>query len=176
MKGGACPPFMGGASFARLLVRQVLDAHTRGLQHLAEGIIELITVLLQGGPLVRRIQSLLAFLGCGDLAEIAYLGVKEQGLTLTAVFDDAAAGTMFLGLVVNPTSGLLHKETKQRRTVADRILVTAYDPAHPAREHYIPEGITPDDRFVWVFDSEEMIEEAARRAARGPGTGGGPET
>jgi hypothetical protein len=113
-----------------------------------------------------------AFLGCGDLAEISYLGVKEHGLVLTEVFDDAAAGRMFLGLVVKPVSEVFPKETMHGQARFERVLVTAYDPTQPARRRYLPPGVAPDERLVWVFDSGEMVEETVSRARRAGGIAG----
>jgi len=107
-----------------------------------------------------------AFLGCGDLAEISYLGVKEHGLQLTAVFDDNAVGDTFLDLVVESTDRLLPEETKNTKTRFERVLVTAYDPAHPVEHRYVPDGVTPDGRFVWVFDHQDMVAEVAGRVSR----------
>ena len=110
---------------------------------------------------VRRV----AFLGASDLAEIAYLGIKEHGLSLAEVGDDAAAGNAFFGLVVRPTSELFRPEANPARPRFERILVTAFDPALPAREHYLPPGVAADDRFVWVFDQEEMVNESSGKVA-----------
>jgi len=99
---------------------------------------------------VRRI----AFLGVGELAEIAYLGIAEHKLELTQIFDDSHAGEEFMGLPVEP----VRQVTK---TSAEKILVTAYDPALPMGERYLPrevrdllDGETADERFVWVFGNE----------------------
>ncbi len=101
-----------------------------------------------------------AFLGCGELAEIAYLGVQEQGLVLTAVYDDESAGRTFLGLSVKavseiPTEPAVEGGESEESSTFSRILITAYDPASPARSNYLPDGVSPDERFVWVFDQPE---------------------
>jgi predicted transcriptional regulator len=114
---------------------------------------------------VRRV----GFIGCGDLAEIAFLGIKEHGLTLTAVYDPARAGDVFLGMTVRPVSELLPGKTKGPAERCERLLVTAYDPAHPAAAHYLPEGVAADDRFVWVFGYAEV-------SPRGASGGASPAT
>ena len=46
-----------------------------------------------------------AFLGTGELAEITYLGVREWGLSVTAVYDETDLEA-FLGLRVQPLSAI----------------------------------------------------------------------
>jgi len=102
---------------------------------------------------VRRI----AFLGVSELGEIAFLGVREHGLDLVEVFDDARAGGEFLGLIVKSVKEL---QTSQ----AERILVTAFDPALPMGERFLPQGVTIptasdgapatiNARLVWIFNA-----------------------
>ena len=97
----------------------------------------------------------IAFLGASDLAEIAFLGVREHKLKLAGVYDDAKAGGEFLGLKVRAVARL-------REDAPERVLVTAFDPALPMRERYLPAGAefllgphgggpTGEDRLVWVF-------------------------
>lgn len=93
-----------------------------------------------------------AFLGCGELAEIAYLGVQEQALTLAAVYDDDRVGRTFMGLKVAPCSSLPSVELPAEEQSFSRILVTAYDINNPTKGPYLPGGVTADERFVWVFD------------------------
>jgi hypothetical protein len=47
-----------------------------------------------------------AFLGCSDLAEIAYLSAQEFPLKLAAIYDDARAGELFFGLPVKPLAAI----------------------------------------------------------------------
>jgi predicted transcriptional regulator len=89
---------------------------------------------------VRRV----AFLGLGELAEIAYLGVREWGLALTEVFDGAMAGREFFGCTVRPLEELSGSK-------AERIIVTAFNPRRPMRPGFLPEQARADDRMVWVF-------------------------
>jgi len=112
-----------------------------------------------------------AFLGSGELAEISFLGLAEQKLTLTDIFDDSCAGETVLGRVVRPVSDL-------PRSRAERILITVYDPARPMRSGYLPEGVHSDERLVWVFDHGEMVAEIVEGLPEEPGaegesTGGG---
>jgi len=93
-----------------------------------------------------------AFLGAGELAEISFLGLAEQKLSLTDIFDDALAGEMFLGRAARPVAEL-------PKSKAQRVLVTLYDPAQPMKAHYLPEGVADDGRMVWVFDQREMVDE-----------------
>ncbi len=60
------------------------------------------------------------FLGTGELAEIAYLSLRETGATLVAIADEKMAGGTFLGhKIVNPH--------ELRSLEYDRILVTSLD-------------------------------------------------
>ena len=90
-----------------------------------------------------------AFLGTGELAEIVYLGVSELGMEITDVFDREAAGRKFFQLTVRPLENIPESS-------AQRIVVTTFDPKLPMGENYVPEGVAPDDRFVWVFTHEEV--------------------
>ncbi len=103
----------------------------------------------------------IAFLGVSELAEIAFLGANEHKLELVEVFDDAKAGEDFMGVQIAPVSGL-------SATRAERVLVTAYDPALPMGERYLPAGVAElavkagldiDERFVWVFGGRVAADE-----------------
>lgn len=48
----------------------------------------------------------IAFLGHGDLAEIAYLSLQETRLEFAGLFDDARPGAVFFGRPVRPESGI----------------------------------------------------------------------
>lgn len=107
---------------------------------------EVLAALEKSG--VKRI----AFLGATELAEIAYLGIRERGLALTDVFDDSLAGKNFLGMPVQPEQALTACN-------AERILVTAFDPKLPMGERYVPKSIETlvasgeiaEGRLAWVF-------------------------
>jgi len=89
---------------------------------------------------VRRV----AFLGLGELAEIAYLGVQEWGLYLDEVFDDAEAGRTFFGCGVQPIEQAANAQ-------AERIIVTAFDPKNPMLPGFLPDQVKADPRMVWIF-------------------------
>ena len=84
-----------------------------------------------------------AFLGTGDLAEIAYLGVKEWKLELVEVYDDNSSSE-FLGHNVLPSSEL-------RNSQAEAIIVCMYNKQQPMSEHYLPEGIEQSSKMHWIF-------------------------
>lgn len=109
----------------------------------------------------------IAFFGVSELAEIAFLGVREHGLDLLEVFDDARAGDEFLGVKVKPI-------VEVGASQADRFLVTAYDPALPMGEHFLPEGVSVSGmidgkgrklsaRLVWVFGARAPDENKVER-------------
>lgn len=89
---------------------------------------------------VRRV----AFLGVGELAEIAYLGLQEWGLRLVDVFDNERAGRTFFDCVVRSP-----EETADSQ--AERILVTAFDPRNPMEPGFLPEHVAAEQRMVWLF-------------------------
>jgi DNA-binding MarR family transcriptional regulator len=89
---------------------------------------------------VRRI----AFVGAGELAEITYLGVVEWNLQLIDVFDQGAPNLKFMGLPVRPLS-----ELEQSR--AEKLIICLYNKKHPMTANFLPDGVTPDPRMVWVF-------------------------
>lgn len=59
----------------------------------------------------------IAFLGTGDLAEIAYLTLQEGGLEFAGIFDDARAGETFFNRKVQPEADL-------KASGAERLLYT----------------------------------------------------
>lgn len=83
-----------------------------------------------------------AILGCGDLAEIAYLGIKEWGLELTDVFCEEKKD--FLGLQVRPLSNLT-------KSSADAILICVYDKQNPMSTNYLPKNIAKLPNMFWIF-------------------------
>ncbi len=89
------------------------------------------------------------FFGRGELAEITYLSVKEAGLQLICLVDDAAAGETFLGLPVIPMEKLnglsfdcgiisslhkdwetLHNRLREFEIPKEKILVIEQNGAH----------------------------------------------
>lgn len=99
---------------------------------------QLCRTLAEGGR--RRI----AFLGAGELAEITYLGVREWGLKLETVYDDAPR-ERFLGVPVRPWADLA-------RARHDAVIVCLYDRTLPLRPRYLPEGVPACPAFRWIFD------------------------
>jgi len=83
-----------------------------------------------------------SFLGAGDLAEIVYLGVKEWGLELENVYDDCY--DKFLGYEVQNLEAFKNANT-------GIVLVCLYDPKQPTSKNYLPEGISLNKSFYWVF-------------------------
>ncbi len=102
----------------------------------------------------RRGVRTVAFLGAGDLAEIAYLGVREWGLELTEVYDDAQAGGRFMGVSVAPMAELGFSR-------ADAVVVCSYDAKAPMRGGFLPPGAARHPRMYWVFGAEGRGRSAA---------------
>jgi DNA-binding MarR family transcriptional regulator len=85
-----------------------------------------------------------AFLGTGELAEIAYLGIQEWGLDLVDVFDRQGVDRTFFGCKVRLVEEL-------GRSAADRIIVTTFNPRNPMSPGFLPEQVRADPRMVWIF-------------------------
>ena len=86
-----------------------------------------------------------AFLGVGQLAEIAYLGVKEWGLDFEGVYDDD--GREFLGHEALPFE-------KLAKSKADAIIVCLYDKKTPMASCYLPPGVESLPKMRWIFNAE----------------------
>jgi DNA-binding MarR family transcriptional regulator len=86
----------------------------------------------------------IAFLGLGELAEIAYLGVQEWGLELVDVFDREQVGKEFFGCTVRPLAEVSDSP-------AESVIVTAFHPTHPMTPHFLPGQMEADPRMVWIF-------------------------
>jgi len=96
-----------------------------------------------------------SFLGAGQLAEIAYLGVKEWGLDLRAVYGSGRES--FLGISERPLSEL----------PADRssaILVCLYDPRSPMSSDYLPPGVDKLPSMEWIFKAPRLEARNLRKA------------
>jgi predicted transcriptional regulator len=85
-----------------------------------------------------------AFLGAGELAEIAYLGVKEWNLELIELFD-VNADRKFLGHQVLGIEKLSESE-------ADAVIVCMYDKKRPMESKYLPKNIEQKENMYWIFD------------------------
>ncbi len=83
-----------------------------------------------------------SFLGAGQLAEIAYLGVKEWGLELEGVYDEAPG--RFLGGETLPLG-------KLPSDGACPILVCLYDRSNPMSSGYLPPGVSKLPDMLWIF-------------------------
>ncbi len=103
----------------------------------------------------------IGFLGSGEMAEIVYLGVVEWGLELTDVFDDARANGTLLGRTIRPASNISDSR-------CEKIIVCLYDKTHPKTASYLPQGVSADRRFVWIFGAESESPSLLRGGRRKP--------
>lgn len=77
----------------------------------------------------------IVFYGAGDLAEIAYISLKESPMELVAVIDDKNAGEIFMDFVV-ATSDYLN-------TISfDKILITNIDDTENILKNILEKGIS----------------------------------
>ncbi len=83
-----------------------------------------------------------AFIGTGELAEIAYLGIKEWNLELIEVYSDNS--NKFMGHETLPYKMI-------SSTKADIIIVSLYNRKQPMTPQYLPPEITKLDKMVWIF-------------------------
>ena len=84
-------------------------------------------------------------LGDGELAEIAYLGVKEWGLELKEVYGEERKE--FLGHEVLPFNSA-------GSSSSEALIVCLYDKTKPMRPDYLPNGIVKNDKMIWVFSGK----------------------
>lgn len=91
-----------------------------------------------------------AIVGCGDLAEITYLGIKEWNLELVEVFANDAYN--FLGHKVKPLSELPN-------SVSEAIIICLYDAKNPMKSNYLPENIERNSKMFWIFKNENKPEQ-----------------
>ena len=98
-----------------------------------------------------------AFLGLGELAEITYLGVQEWDLALMEVYDGGKSRRMFFDCKVQPLGNVTESSS-------EAIIVTAFDRRHPTSRGYLPPGVKPDGRMVWVFAKEARPQEPEEEA------------
>ena len=85
------------------------------------------------GAGVRRV----AFCGVDEVAEIAYLSLRESGIELAAVMDDERAGEPFF----DTTIGTLENGIE---TGADRIVITSFKRGEALREQLLGLGVTSE--------------------------------
>jgi len=98
-----------------------------------------------------------SFLGAGQLAEIAYLGVKEWGLELRNVYD--ASSESFLGVPAKPLAALPSERSSA-------IIVCLYDPSRPMSSDYLPLGVARLSSMEWIFKAAPKRRAASEEASR----------
>ena len=79
-----------------------------------------------------------AFIGCGNLAEIAYIGISQWGLSLIEVYGDDAK--TFIGRKVLPISGIGDSRAKA-------LIVCIYDRNNP----FFTSALFKDERVHTIF-------------------------
>jgi predicted nucleotidyltransferase len=95
-----------------------------------------------------------AFLGDGELAEIAYLGVKEWGLELKEVYGEEKRE--FLGHKVLPFNSA-------DVSSSEALIVCLYDKTKPMRPDFLPNGISKNDKMVWIFSAEYYDQQGVKK-------------
>jgi hypothetical protein len=83
-----------------------------------------------------------AFLGTGELAEIAYLGIKEWDLRLIEVYGENEGS--FMGHKILPYDEI-------DSTASEAIIVSLYNRNQPMTPQYLPPGIPKIDKMHWIF-------------------------
>jgi predicted transcriptional regulator len=131
----------GGVAEKARLTREFLEFSLEFYREARRRSAQVCRDLSEGG--VRRI----AFLGLGELAEIAYLGVREWGLELCEVYDGPRAGREFFGCEVRPIEAVRH-------SAAEAVVVTSFNPEHPMTPRWLPGPVKADKRMVWIFGEE----------------------
>ncbi|HOK05345.1 MAG TPA: hypothetical protein P5270_01310 [Victivallales bacterium] len=91
-----------------------------------------------------------AFLGTNDLAEIAFLGVKEWNLKLVEVFDEEN-NKSFLGHKVLPIEAIPN-------SISDAIIVCLYEKKNPLLTNYLPDNIQKLPKMIWIFGNSYQKE------------------
>ncbi|MFZ2655811.1 MAG: hypothetical protein WAX69_12850 [Victivallales bacterium] len=91
-----------------------------------------------------------AFIGAGELAEIAYLGVKEWGLELAEVYGEDKME--FLGHKVLPIDQYVASRAEIK-------IICLYDKTMPMRTDYLPDKIIKSDNMLWIFSSEFPVKQ-----------------
>ena len=83
-----------------------------------------------------------AFVGAGELAEIAYLGVKEWNLDLVDIYDEAS--DVFLGFKVKKLDEL-------GGAAAAALIICLYDKSMPMSKSYLPPKLKKKNNMHWIF-------------------------
>ena len=90
----------------------------------------------------KRENKKVIFIGSGDLAEICYLGVKEWGLELVAVYDNETDKKQFMGIKLKPFSEFkLLQDDLSSKLSNHQIIICTYDKSKPMTENYLPDVI-----------------------------------
>jgi DNA-binding MarR family transcriptional regulator len=103
----------------------------------ARGKLKLLLSILENGG-ARSV----VFYGASDLAEIAYVSLKETNLELVGVVDDFKSGEKFLGLTIMPPSILT-------RLKCDKIIVTSIDSRVAICDNLVKLNI-PESKISWL--------------------------
>lgn len=83
-----------------------------------------------------------AFLGTGELAEIAYLGIKEWNLRIIEVYGEKEGS--FMGHTILPYDAI-------DSTTSEAIIVALYNHNQPMTPQYLPSGISKMNTMHWIF-------------------------
>ena len=103
----------------------------------------LAQALVAGG---RRV----VFFGVGEVAEIAYVTIKELGLELVGVIDDQAVGKRFLGLPVRPLEDV-------PRLSFDCGIVSSLDGGLDALQHRLQDLGVPDHKIIVIHRNRHHV-------------------
>ena len=94
---------------------------------------EKLRILFYG--LTKNGNEKIIFYGAGDLAEIAYISLKETPIQLVAVVDDKKAGDIFMDFVISSPNRL--------ETISfDKILITSIKEPEKALEKILQKGVS----------------------------------
>jgi DNA-binding MarR family transcriptional regulator len=86
--------------------------------------------------------KLVVFYGVSDLAEIAYISLKETPITMVAIIDEKKEGKMFLGELIN-------NSTMLDSILFDKIIITYMIEKDAALEKLLKKGI-PSSKLVML--------------------------
>ena len=93
---------------------------------------EKLRILFYG--LTKNGNEKIIFYGAGDLAEIAYISLKETPIQLVAIVDDNKTGEIFMDFVISSTNRL--------ETISfDKILITSINKPEKALERILQKGV-----------------------------------
>ncbi len=81
-----------------------------------------------------------AIIGTGELAEIAYLGIKEWNLEIVKVYGEGK----FMGMKADGFDSFSADS-------ADAILICLYDKKNPTNQFQLPDNIEKSENMYWIF-------------------------